>query len=173
MTLSTYQATVPTFLQVLSPIAALVDKARAHCAASGLSEEALCGTRLAPDMWPLAKQVTATCRHSAGAIAAITSGETGPDLSPAPTDFAALAAQVAAAIAALQAADADQLNAAASGDVVFKMGERQMVFTGPDYLMTFALPNFYFHAAMVYAILRSQGLEIGKRDFLGALRTKP
>jgi hypothetical protein len=172
MTLSLYQATVPSFLQILGPITGLVEKAREHCMAQGGSEADLCDSRLAPDMWPFAKQVMATIQHSAGAIAGVKKGETGPDLTPPPTSFDALSAELADAIAALKAVTPEELNAIAGNDTAFVFGERRMPFTVEDYLLSFALPNFYFHASMAYAVLRNQGVAIGKMDWLGPIRLK-
>lgn len=172
MSVSLYEATISHYLQVLPPIAGLVEKAREHCEAKGLPAEALTDARLAPDMWNFAKQVCAVCQHSNGALAAARSGETGPDLTPPPLDFDALAARLAEAIEQLKAATPEELADLSGKDTCFRMGERVMPFTVQDYLLTFALPNFYFHASMAYAILRNQGLEVGKRDFLGAPRLK-
>ncbi|MFM6932430.1 MAG: DUF1993 family protein [Novosphingobium sp.] len=172
MTLSLYQSTVPSFLQILGPVAGLVEKAREHCKAQGTAEAALCDSRLAPDMWPFAKQVMATIAHSAGAIAGVKKGETGPDLTPPPGSLDDLAAAVAEAIAALKAVTPEEVNSIAANDTAFVFGERRMPFTVEDYLLSFALPNFYFHASMAYAVLRGQGLGIGKMDWLGAIRMK-
>jgi hypothetical protein len=172
MSLSLYQATVPSFLQVLIPVGGLVEKARAHCADKGVPEEALLDQRLAEDMWPFAKQVAAACAHSFGAIEALRSGETGPDLNPPPGNFAALAAKVAAAVAGLQAVTEEEIAALEGGEVVFRFGERAMPFTASDYVLSFALPNFYFHASMAYGVLRNQGLAVGKMDWLGQVRMK-
>lgn len=172
MTVSLHTATVGAFLQVLQPLAGLVEKARAHCAEHGLPDSALTGARLADDMWPFNWQVRASVLHSARAIAALESGQTSPVFSEPPTDFDGLAAMLAEAIAALKAVDPAALEAAAANDVTFQVRDYRMEFTGEDYLFSFALPNFNFHAAMAYAILRNQGLAIGKRDFLGAVRTK-
>ncbi len=172
MTLSLYQATVPSFLQILGPVAGLVEKAREHCKAQEGNEAELCDSRLAADMWPFAKQVMATIQHSAGAIAGVKKGETGPDMTPAPTSLDALAAAVAEAIAALKAVTPEEVDSIAANDTAFVFGERRMPFTVEDYLLSFALPNFYFHASMAYAVLRGQGLSIGKMDWLGPIRLK-
>lgn len=172
MNLSLYQATVPSFLQILGPLAGLIDKAREHCKAQGGAEAELCDSRLAPDMWPFAKQVMATIQHSAGAVAGVRKGETGPDLTPPPTSFDALSAAVAEAIAELKAVAPQDIDSIAANDTCFRFGERTMPFTVKDYLLSFALPNFYFHASMAYAVLRNQGVAIGKMDFLGAVRMK-
>jgi hypothetical protein len=172
MSLSLYQATVPSFLQVLIPVGGLVEKARAHCAEKGVPEEALLDQGLAEDMWPFAKQVTASCAHSFGAIDALRSGETGPDLSPPPSSFGALAERVSAAIAGLQAVTEEEIAALEGSEVVFRFGERVMPFTASDYVLSLAMPNFYFHAAMAYGVLRNQGLAVGKMDWLGQVRMK-
>lgn len=172
MTVSLYEATVPQFLQVLTPVAGLIDKARAHCRTNGLPDEALSEARLAPDMWVFAKQILASVQHSADAISGVKVGETGPDLSPPPTSFDVLSERVNAAIAQLQAVKPEEIDAIAGNDTCFRFGERVMPFTVQDYLLSFALPNFFFHASMAYAILRKEGLDVGKRDFLGAVRLK-
>ena len=171
MPVSLDQATVPSFLQILPRIGGLVDKAQAACAEMGRPDSAMIDARLAPDMWPFGKQVTTACLH-AEAAEGVQKGETGPDLSPAPGDFAALSARVAEAIAKLKSVRPDQLDAIAERDHCFRFGDRRMDFTVADYLLSFALPNFYFHASMAYAILRNQGLSIGKLDFLGEVRRK-
>ena len=150
MPTSLYQATVPQFVQVLTALAGLVDKARAHCADKALPDESLTELRLAPDMWPFAKQVMAACQHSAGAVTGAQSGETGPDLTPPPLSLDALASAVAAAIASLQAIAPEQIDGIASDEMAFVFGERRMLFSAEDYLLSFAQPNFYFHAAMAW-----------------------
>lgn len=172
MSLSLYDATVPAFIQGLTPVGALVEKARAHCAEKGIDEGALCSTGLAADMWPFAKQVICAVQHSALAIEAVFVGQSSPDMSPGPMNFAELTARVNAGLESLNAVTPQQLDAVAQSDMIFKIGERAMPFTATNYLLSFAMPNFYFHAAMAYAVLRNQGLEIGKRDFLGVPRMK-
>lgn len=169
---SLHSTTVPAMLTLMQSLAGLLDKAEAHCHANGLPDSALTQAKLADDMWPLARQVRACCAHSAGALDALDSGETGPDFSEPPYDFATLKALVADALVKLHAADADGLEHCAQGDVCFAVGDRRMEFVAEDYLTTFAMPNLYFHAAMAYAILRNQGVDIGKRDFLGGLKLK-
>ena len=172
MTVSLHTAVVGAYLQTLPKIAALVDKAEAHCRDNGLSDEALTGASLAPDMWPFAKQVMSVTDHSARAIACLDAGVFGPNLTPAPTDFASLRGHVADAIAQLEAVDPTAFDARADDDMRFEFGTRVMPFTVADFLLTFSLPNFHFHATSAYAVLRSQGLPIGKMDYLGAMRLK-
>ena len=173
MSVSLHTATVGTFLQILPSIAGLIDKAEAHCQAGGHADEALTAARLAEDMWPFAKQVSECAHHSARAIASVRSGVAGPEPGSVPTDFAWLRKEVADAIALLEQVDPAELESLAGGDVVFKFGERRMDFTAEDFLQSFSLPNFFFHATSAYAVLRNQGLPVGKMDFLGRLRKKP
>lgn len=173
MTLSLYAATVPTFLQILPAISALCDKGAAWCAEKGVPEGELLQARLADDMWPLAMQLRAVALHSSIAVEGVQKGETAPDFSEPPADFATLKALIDQGIASLQATNADAINALVGKDTCFRLGERRMDFLVEDYLLTFALPNFFFHATTAYAILRSRGLDIGKRDFLGGLKLKP
>ena len=173
MPLSLYEATVPTFQQIMGAVAGLLDKAEAHCAAKGLADSDLIEARLAPDMFTFNYQVKSTAVHSIGAIEALANGAFSPDLTPPPTSFAALKGRVADARAALDAVTPDQLNAYEGRDMAFSFREFRMDFTAENFLLSFSLPNFYFHAATVYDILRHQGLPIGKRDFMGEMRIKP
>lgn len=173
MTLSLHTVSVGSYLQILPSLAGLVDKAEAHCRDKGLDAEALTGACLAPDMWNFAKQVTSATHHSAGTMQALLgSGVFGPDLAPAPTDFAALRQRVADAITALEGLDPAMVDGKVGHDMAFAFGERRMEFTAEDFILTFSLPNFYFHASAAYAVLRNQGLAIGKMDFLGRPRMK-
>ena len=172
MPTSLYHATVPTFIQVLEPLGGLIAKAREHCREKGLPDTALTEARLAPDKWPFAKQVMAACQHSAGAVEGVQADGCGPDLTPPPTAFDALDAAVARALATLRAVTPDQIDGIADKDTCFRFGETRMDYSVRDYLLSFALPNFFFHDSMAYAVLRAQGLAIGKRDWLGNPRRK-
>lgn len=167
-----HTATVGAYLQILPQIAGLVDKAEAHCREHGLAPAALLDARLAPDMWTFAKQVMCAIQHSAGAVEAMRTGRTGPDMSPPPSDFAALRQAVADGLAVLQGVQPGEIDGAATRDIRFEFGTGKMEFVGEDYLLSFALPNFFFHSSTAYAVLRNQGLAVGKRDFLGRTRTK-
>lgn len=167
-----HTATIGIYLQFLPQIARLIDKAEAHCRENGLPPEALTEARLAPDMWNFAKQVMCAVQHSAGAAEALRSGLTGPDMTEPPTKFAPLRQTVADAIALLQGVAPGEVDDAAARDILYEFGSGRMEFLGEDYLLSFALPNFMFHATTAYAILRNQGLAIGKRDFLGRTRAK-
>lgn len=170
MSLSLYDASVLSYLQTIDALDALLEKSRLHLIEQGIDPEEIVAARLYPDMLPLGFQV-AQCRfHSVAAIEAILSGELkmrerGPQL-----DYAGLQALVAETAQALRAVDAAALNARAGHDVLFRPQDREMHFTAEGFLTSFSLPNFHFHASIAYAILRSKGAPIGKRDFMGAVR---
>lgn len=172
MSISLHSASVETYLQTLPAVASLIDKAEAWCREHGQPDTALTQESLAPDMWPFAKQVMVVAAHSAGTIRALEGGTFGPDLSPAPTDFASLRAAIADAIAYLRSVDPDEVNARAGHDMDFAFGERRMPFTAETFVLSFSLPNFFFHASAAYAILRAKGLPVGKGDFLGQMRMR-
>lgn len=172
MPVSLYTASVGHFLQIVPPIAALIDKAEAHCAETGTAHDALASACLAEDMWPFAKQVAMVAAHSGGAIEGIRKGEFGPDLSPPPATFAEMRDRLAQAQDVLAGTSEAELEGLMGRDMCFKFGDFRRDFTVEDFLLTFSVPNFYFHATTAYAVLRNQGVKVGKMDFLGALRLK-
>ncbi len=172
MSFSLYDAVVPTNLQVLRAIDALLDKAAAFCVEQGKTEADLIDARLAPDMLPFGYQVKSCVGHSVGGIEGVRAGTFSPDMAPWPTDFAGLHGILQTAITTLQALDRDEFDALAETDTQFAFGETRMPFTGANFLLSFSQPNFYFHATTAYAILRAQGVKLGKRDFMGMPRIK-
>lgn len=172
MPVSLHTATVGHYLQIIPAMIALVDKAEAHCREGGGDAATLLGCRLAEDMWPFAKQVTMIAHQSAGVIEGVRKGEFGPDMSAPPQDFAGLRKSLTDALAVCEAVTPDELEAMMGRDMCFKFGNFRRDFTVEDFLLTFSLPNFYFHATTAYALLRAQGLQVGKMDFLGAMRMK-
>lgn len=169
---SLYQATVGAFLQTLPAVAGFLVKAENHCTENGLPAEALTSACLAPDMWPFAKQISALTLFSAGAIEGVRAGVSSPNMELPPLDFASLHSLVANAITSLEKADPDEINGLAGRDMRFAFSSGGMDFVAEDYLLSFAVPNFYFHSAAAYNILRNKGLDVGKRDFLGRPRLK-
>ena len=172
MTLSLYDATIPSNLQILRAVDALIDKAEAFCAERGTDPAALIDAKLAPDMLPFGYQVKSCAVHSTGGIEGVRGGRFSPDTKPWPTDFAGLHGVIREAIATLEAIDRDEHDSLADRDTEFRFGEMAMPFTGADFLLSFSQPNFYFHATIAYAILRAEGVKLGKRDFMGMPRIK-
>ena len=172
MALTLYAATVPSYRQILASVAGLLTKAQAFCAERGLAPADIIQARLASDMFPFSFQVRSTVRHSIGAIEGLRRGTYSPDRSPLPETFAELETLVALAETALAALDPGELETLAEREVLFVSGERRLPFTGENFLLSFAQPNFYFHAATAYDILRWKGVPIGKRDFTGQVRVK-
>ena len=174
MTISLYDATVPSFLQQLRALDGLIAKAEAHCAETGTDEATIQSARIAPDMLPFSWQVRWGPAHSIKAIEAIRSGTYSPDFHEPPATFAEQREMVASAIAALEALARADVDALVGKDVVLSIpkADVHMPFVAEDFLLSFSLPNFYFHMATAYNLLRANGVAIGKMDFLGAIRIK-
>ena len=170
MTFSLYDAVVPSNLQLLGAVDGLLDKAAAFCVEQGRTEAELIDARLAPDMLPFGYQVKSCVAHSVGGIEGVRAGTFSPDQSPWPTDIAGLHGVLRTAVATLEAMDRDAIDALADSATQFAFGNLVMPFTGANFLLSFAQPNFYFHATTAYAILRAQGVKLGKRDFMGMPR---
>ncbi len=172
MALSLFAATVPAYKQTLGAVSGLLDKAQAHCAQHSVAPEELIQARLAADMLPFAYQAKSTIVHSIGAIEATRRGVFSPDMTPPPETFAAQKARVAEAIAALDKLTPADMETLIGRDMRFEFRDTRLDFLAEDFLLSFSLPNFYFHATTAYDILRWKGVTIGKRDFLGRLRLK-
>jgi hypothetical protein len=170
MSLSMYDVSVPVFRQILTALSAVLDKADAHCKSGGGDERAWLASRLYDDMQPFTFQVMQAINHSAGAVAKLR-GQDYPRASGLET-FAGCKAALKEAIGALDTAKPADLEGTEDADVVFETPRGAMRFTGKNYLLTFAYPNFFFHATTAYDLLRHHGLAIGKRDFMGAVQLK-
>ena len=171
--LSLYDATVPSFLQVLHSVQGLIDKAESFCAEKNLPITEILDAKIAPDMFPFTFQVKQVARHSWGAVQGVLAGTAGRDLSPLATSFAEMRAKLAEADAGLKALKPEDLNACEDGEVLFDVPGYVNRFRAPDFLLSFSQLNFHFHASMAYALLRAKGVEIGKMDYLGKMRTLP
>jgi uncharacterized protein len=172
MALTLHSVTIPAWRQTLGAVAGLLAKAEAYCAEKSQAPAELIQARLAPDMLPFTYQVKSTVVHSLGAIEGVRKGVFTPDLTPPPQTFAELATRVADALAALEKIDAAEVNGFVGRDMRFEMGERRMEFTAEDFLLSFSMPNFYFHATTAYDLLRWKGLQVGKRDYMGRMRLR-
>jgi hypothetical protein len=173
MSFSLYDATIPSYCQILGSITGLLSKAEAFCGEKGIAPGELIQARLAPDMLPFAYQVKSAAVHSIGAIEGVRKGVFSPDRTEPPVDFAALKALITRSIVLLEAIQPAEVASFIGRDMRFSIGERHIDFTAENFLLTFSQPNFYFHAATAYDLLRWKGVSIGKMDFLGKLRKKP
>lgn len=170
MSISLHEASVLAYLQTLAAVSGFLDKGLAHCRAQGLDPEQIVETRLHPDMLPFRFQIQSVAHHSLGAIAGIRSGVFRPPSDSPPHDYAALQALIASSSDELALLSPDEINAHAGGAVVFEFRDLRMPFTAEAFVLSFSLPNFHFHATTAYDILRSRGVPLGKRDYLGRLR---
>jgi hypothetical protein len=165
--MSFYDAVVPAYLQMLNSLSGLLTKAEAHCAARKIDPGVLIGSRLFPDMLPLGKQIQLVSDFAAKGCARLTHSEV-PSTPDTETTFAELKQRLAKTIDYVKSFKPEQFEGADAKDVTFPAGpDRSITMTGQQFLSAFSLPNFYFHAATAHGILRHNGVEIGKRDFLG------
>ena len=165
MTITMHEIAVPSFRKHLEALDAILDKAVAYADAKGIEHETLLSARLYPDMYTFKKQVTSACDFAKLSVARL-AGLTAPVHDDTEATFAELKTRIAETLAVLDQAQPAPMEAAADEAVSIKAGPRELHFTGREYLLHFALPNFYFHCATAYGILRHNGLEIGKRDFM-------
>ena len=172
MALSLYDITVPTFQQMLGALSGVLEKGEAHAAEKGMAVDEWAGARLFSDMAPLSFQVKQTAAHSAGALAAVQKGVFTPHIAPPPETFVELKQTVAEALEAIGRCKPADINALEGRDMRFEFRDRVLPFTAENFLMSFSMPNFYFHATTAYDIFRHNGVPLGKRDFMGSLRLK-
>jgi len=171
--ISLYDISVATYLQTLAGLSTVLDKGLAFCKENKIDPDTLVGMRLYDDMHPFRFQVHQSVRHSQGALEAIKSGQFSPGPQGAENDnYAALQALVAGAQTALQNLKPEAINARAGGDVLFSAGKFELPFTAENFILSFSLPNFYFHVTTAYDILRLKGVPLGKRDYLGPMKLK-
>jgi uncharacterized protein len=167
MAFSLYDATVANYLQILGSVGGYLDKSLKHFQEKGVDLAKMVEAKLAPDMLPLRFQIVSVAHHSRGAMDAAKNGVFSPPGAKPDLDFAGT--QARDELAALKP---DAVNALIGRDVTFKVGDRALPFTAEGFLMSFSLPNFFFHATTAYGILRNNGAPLGKRDFMGRLNLK-
>jgi len=172
MAFSLYDATVANYLQILGAFGGVLEKSLAHFKEKSIDPAEVVETRLAPDMLPLRFQIASVAHHSRGAMEAAKSGVFTPSRGKPDLDYAALQAMVSEARSELSALAPEAVNALVGKDVTFKAGDVTLPFSAEGFLMSFSLPNFFFHATTAYDILRHKGAPIGKRDFMGRLNLK-
>lgn len=166
MSLSMYQASIPVFIRMLGNLSKILDKAAAHAEAKKIDPTVLIRDRLAPDMLPFSFQIQ-TATDSAKGCAARLSGIEAPSFADTESTFPELKERIEKTLAFLQTVTAAQVDGSEERSVTLKMRTGELHFKGQDYLLHFALPNFYFHLTTAYAILRHNGVDVGKGDFLG------
>ena len=166
MTISMYQASVPRFVNILGNLSGILDKAQAHIDAKKIEPAELPSYRLFPDMLPMTKQVQIACDAAKGVVARLAGVEI-PAFEDNETTIADLKARVAKTVAFIQSVPQAQIDGTEDKEIVIKRGDKETRYNGMQFLLGHAVPNFYFHVATTYNILRHNGVEIGKRDFLG------
>jgi uncharacterized protein len=172
MSVSLYDMSVANFLQTIPAVAGFLDKGLAFCTSSNIDPGEMVETRLAPDMLPLRFQIVSVAHHSVGAIEGVRNGVFSPPGQIEPLDYRALQQRLTDAGEALRRLSRQEVDALAGREVTFQFRDRKIPFTAEGFLLSFSLPNFYFHATTAYDIMRTKGVPLGKRDFLGQLRIK-
>jgi hypothetical protein len=168
MSLSLHAASVPVFTQVLGGLADVLAKAQAQAAERKFEPDALLQARLYPDMFPLVRQVQIACDFAKGVSARLAGAEV-PAWEDSERSFEDLQARIARTLAFIQSLDAAAFEGAASREVVLRPGTpKERTLSGQAYLLAYGLPQFFFHVTTAYGLLRHNGIEIGKRDYMGA-----
>jgi hypothetical protein len=161
-----YQASAPRFANTLKNLSGILDRAAAHCEAKKIDPLALTQFRLYPDMFALARQVQICCDSAKGAVARLAGVEI-PKHEDTEKTFDELKSRIQKTLDFIATVKPAQIDGSEERDIVLKLQGREVTFKGLQYLLGFAWPNFYFHAVTAYDILRHNGVEIGKRDFIG------
>ncbi|TMJ26813.1 MAG: DUF1993 domain-containing protein [Alphaproteobacteria bacterium] len=169
MPITLYDSTVGSFLQTLGAVEGFLAKGLAHCKEKNVDPNEIVEARLFADMLPFRFQVVAVAHHSAGAIAGAKAGAFAPP-GPSTADYAGLQKLVSDAKQSLGAVKPEEVNALEGKDVLFSVRDMKLPFKAEGFLMTFSMPNFHFHATTAYDILRSKGVPIGKRDYMGKMK---
>ncbi len=185
MSASLYDLSVPTFLQTSRAVGGCLDRAARHCAKTGADPDDFVGASLYPDMAPFHFQIEALTHHAVWGVKAVMTGVFAPPPLVGAMPFADLRAMVGKAVAALEAFNPEEINTRSGGNLDIDLyrpvdeenastsawAPRTLAFTSETFLLSYSLPNFYFHAVTAYDILRTRGVPIGKGDYEGRLRT--
>jgi len=161
-----YQASVPRLANTLKNLSAILDKAQAHAEAKKIEPAVLTSFRLYPDMLPMKRQVQIACDSAKGVVARLV-GVEPPKHEDTEETFADLKARIAKTVDFIQTFKPAQVDGSEDKNIHLKLGSREVDYKGMQYLLGHALPNFYFHVVTAYDCLRHNGVEIGKRDYLG------
>jgi hypothetical protein len=168
MAISMYQASVPVFIKMLGNLRSILEKAAADAAARKIDEAVFVNARLAPDMLPLSFQIQVATDFARGTSARL-AGVEMPSVEDKEATFAELIARIDAAIAYVRTFSPAQIDGSEAREITRKVRGNPITFSGLGYLVNYALPNFYFHVTTAYAILRHNGVEIGKPDYIGSV----
>ena len=168
MPLSMYQASIPVFISKLNNFSTILKKAEEHASAKKIEPEVFINARLAPDMFPLSRQIQIVSDGVKGCAARL-AGEQVPSFPDTEKTFPELQARIAKTIEFLKTFNADQIDGSEERRVTLKLRGQETTFLGQPYLLNFVYPNFYFHMSIAYAILRHNGIDIGKMDYLADL----
>lgn len=171
MAIPFYDVSVGNFLQIVGAFEGVLAKGLEHFKANNIDPNEIVESRMIADMLPFRFQVTAVAQHSLGAINGIKKGLFTPP-SDMPPDYAGLQKLIADTHAGLKALTPAEINALEGRDVTFQMRDFKIPFVAEGFVQTFSLPNLHFHATTAYDILRTKGVKLGKRDYLGAMRMK-
>lgn len=171
MNLSLYDISVGSYLQALGGVVTTMNKGQALADEGQLDLAQLVRMKLRDDMLPFSFQVISVWHHSLGCIKGLKAGLFEPPPRMQDMDYGKLKGLVSEAVEGLQAETPDSINALADKPLVFRAGGREIPFTAANFVCTFSLPNFYFHATTAYDMLRMQGVPLGKMDYVGRLRT--
>ncbi|TSA38726.1 MAG: DUF1993 domain-containing protein [Methylococcaceae bacterium] len=165
-TITMYDASLPVLARMLKNLSAILDKAESHAEAKKIDPTIFVNARLAPDMYPLSRQVQIATDMAKGCAARLAGIEV-PSYGDNETTFAELQARIAKTIAFIDSVTAEQVNGSEEKMITLRTHTQELQFLGQMYLLNFVMPNFYFHLTTAYAILRHNGVEIGKMDFVG------
>ncbi len=166
MSLTMYQASIPVFVRMLDNLSGILDKAAAHAEAKKIDPAIFINARLAPDMFPLSRQVQIATDMVKGCAARL-AGIDVPSYEDNESTFSELQARIAKTKAFIESVSASQVDGSEERKITLKFGSKELSFLGQAYLLDFVLPNFHFHLTTTYAILRHNGVEIGKKDYTG------
>jgi hypothetical protein len=170
MAISFYDASIGTYLQTLGGVIGVLEKGRAHCAANGIDLNQVVATRLYPDMHPFRFQIWAVEHMTRGALKGLETGRFSPPAPLPELDYAGLERLVVEAHDELAKVPRESVEALEGRQVTFQIGDFKMLFTAPNFVLSFSLPNLFFHATTAYDMLRMKGVPIGKANFLGPMR---
>jgi uncharacterized protein len=166
MSLDMYQASIPVFVRMLGNLSSILEKGAAFAEEKKIDPTVLVTARLAPDMYPLSRQVQIATDMAKGCAARLAGLEV-PSYEDNQTTFVELQARIAKTVSFLQSVSAAQVNGSEDKTVTLKLRGKEINFQGQPYLLHFVLPNLYFHVTTAYNILRHNGVEVGKMDFIG------